>query len=143
MTPVLIVDDEDPIRLLVGRWLTEAGYPCSEADSADAALTSMAANAAPVVFCDVQMPGHDGLWLTRQLRATYPTTAVILATGVETVPPRVSMQSGVLAYLVKPFRRDALLEALRQALEWHESAAASGPSALDSKQFDDWLSSFE
>jgi FixJ family two-component response regulator len=57
--------------------------------------------------------------------------AVILATGVSTVPPRVSMQSGVLAYLVKPFTRADALQALRQALEWHAKTVASGPNPHD------------
>ena len=52
---------------------------------------------AAVVFCDIQMPGHDGIWLTAELRKLYRKTAVVLATGVSTVAPGVSMQSGVLA----------------------------------------------
>jgi FixJ family two-component response regulator len=103
----------------------------------------MVASPADVVFCDVQMPGHDGLWLTRQLRAQYPSTAVILATGVTTVPPNVSMQSGVLAYLVKPFRRAALLESLEQALKWHHEAARGGAPAHDADVLDRWLESLE
>ena len=143
MTPVLIVDDEPSIRHLVGRWLGDGGYACAEADSADAALAAMAATPAVVVFCDVQMPGHDGLWLTRQLRAQYPTTSVVLATGVTNVPPSVSMQSGVLAYLVKPFRRDTLLEALQQALRWHEAAVHAGLKDHDSDKLDQWLNTLE
>ena len=142
MRPVLIVDDEPSIRHLVGRWLSDAGYAKTEAESADAAMASMAENPASVVFCDVQMPGHDGLWLTRQLRTQYPTTAVVLATGVTSVPPSVSMQSGVLAYLVKPFRRATLLEALEQALKWHEQASA-GQQPPDPKGLDHWLNALE
>ena len=82
MPSVLLVDDESAIRQLVGRWLSDAGISYGEAEDADAALRAMSASPAAVVFCDVQMPGHDGLWLTRQLRAQYPTAAIILATGV-------------------------------------------------------------
>jgi putative two-component system response regulator len=143
MASVLIVDDERPIRQLVGRWLRDAGYTFREAEHSEAAIAAMAAEPAAVVFCDIQMPGHDGLWLTRQLRQQYPMTAVVLATGVTTVPPNVSMQSGVLAYLVKPFRRETLLSALAQALRWHEEAAAAGPTAHDAGQLDQWLASLD
>ena len=140
MPSILIVDDERSIRQLVGRWLGDADYTFREAENADAALAVMAESPASVVFCDVQMPGHDGLWLTRQLRAQYPNTAVVLATGVTTVPPDVSMQSGVLAYLVKPFRRETLLSALEEALQWHEQAVASGArSAEDPAILEEWL----
>jgi DNA-binding NtrC family response regulator len=143
MDSVLIVDDEQPIRHLVGRWLGDAGYEFAEAENADAALAAMAVRQSAVVFCDVQMPGHDGIWLTRQLRAQYPTSAVVLATGVTTVPPNVSMQSGVLAYLVKPFRRETLLDALLQALTWHHDAVKSGGKSQDAAQLDAWLDTLE
>lgn len=143
MASVLIVDDEQPIRHLVGRWLGDAGYEFAEAEDADAALAAMIVKPAAVAFCDVQMPGHDGIWLTRQLRANYPTTAVVLATGVTTVPPNVSMQSGVLAYLVKPFRRETLLDALLQALAWHNEAVSSGAGAPDTSVLDKWLESLD
>jgi DNA-binding NtrC family response regulator len=143
MASVLIVDDEQPIRHLVGRWLSDAGYEFAEAENAEAALTAMEAREAAVAFCDVQMPGHDGIWLTKQLRAKYPTTAVVLATGVTTVPPNVSMQSGVLAYLVKPFRRETLLDALLQALSWHRDAKSGIAKPTDAVVLDEWLDSLE
>lgn len=143
MGPILVVDDEPSIRHLVGRWLVDAGYVFAEAETADGALAAMAGDPAPVVFCDVRMPGRDGLWLTRELRARYPTTAVVLATGVATVPPNVSMQSGVLAYLVKPFRREMVLDALDQALKWHEQAAAAGGAQQDPATLERWLDSLE
>ena len=143
MAFVLIVDDEQPIRHLMGRWLGDAGYEFGEAENAEAALAAMAAKPAAVAFCDIQMPGHDGIWLTKQLRMQYPTTAVVLATGVTTVPPNVSMQSGVLAYLVKPFRRETLLDALLQALTWHNDAVTAGAKPQDASSLDSWLDSLE
>jgi DNA-binding NtrC family response regulator len=143
MPKVLVVDDEPSIRQLVGRWLGDAGHDYAAAESADAALAAMETSPAAVVFCDVQMPGHDGIWLTRQLRALYPTTAVVLATGVTTVPPNVSMQSGVLAYLVKPFRRETLLDALVTGLKWHREASDAGIKRHDPDVLDKWLDSLE
>jgi FixJ family two-component response regulator len=53
------------------------------------------------------------------------------------------MQSGVLAYLVKPFRRETLLDALLQALTWHNEAVASGAKPQDASSLDSWLDSLE
>ena len=55
------------------------------------------------------------------------------------------MRSGVMAYLVKPFRRDGLLEALGQGLSWHEQAAAAGIAIRpeDPAVLDDWLNGLE
>lgn len=144
MARVLIVDDEFPVRQLIARMTAPFGHEIAEADNAEAALVAMAATPADVVFCDVQMPGKDGRWLTGEICRLYPTTAVILATGVSTVAPSVSMQSGVLAYLIKPFSRQALLDALARALDWRATATASPPAARDSgAKMTAWLTSLE
>jgi FixJ family two-component response regulator len=71
------------------------------------------------------MPRRDGLWLTAELRKRYLTTAIVLATQVSTVAPQISMQAGVLAYLVKPFRQESVIHALEAALAWHTDMRSS------------------
>jgi DNA-binding NtrC family response regulator len=140
LAKVLIVDDEPRVRELMHRQLEGAGHELVDAEDADAALAAMAATPCDVVFCDIQMPGRDGLWLTGELRRLYPLSAVVLATGVSSVPPRVSMQAGVLAYLVKPFTRQALLESLSTAIRWVEDARTHGAKAEDQgAALTDWL----
>jgi DNA-binding NtrC family response regulator len=145
MALVMIVDDEVHVRQILKRWIGGAGYDLVEAESAANALEVMAATPADVVFCDVQMPGgHDGLWLTGELRRRYPLAAVVLATGVSTVPPNISMQAGVLAYLVKPFQRTALLAALETAIAWNTKTRASGAKPEDTGDLlTTWLASLE
>jgi DNA-binding NtrC family response regulator len=144
MALILIVDDEHSVRQVLARWIQGAEYEILEAESADAALQVMEKQPAAVVFCDIQMPGHDGLWLTAELRKRYRKTAVVLATGVSTVAPGVSMQSGVLAYLVKPLRHDPVIEALKVALAWHTETVATGPRLEDTpERLQKWLDSLE
>jgi DNA-binding NtrC family response regulator len=143
MAPILVVDDEAQVREFVCRWLTAAGYECVEAESALTALQSMDKSVAPVVLTDIQMPGEDGLWLTRELRASFPTTAVILATGVSTVPPAISMQFGVMAYIVKPLQREKVLAAVKQAVAWHEDAVKNGVTSPDADVLGKWLDSLD
>jgi CheY-like chemotaxis protein len=122
MALVLIVDDDASVRQVLARRITSAGHEVREAESSAAALADAENHEPAVVFCDVQMPGRDGVWLTGELRQRYPATAVVLVTVLSTVAPRVSMQAGVAAYLVKPFTSAALLEALSLALQWHFEA---------------------
>ncbi len=145
MSLVLIVDDDADVRRILKRWIGAAGHDLAEADSAAAALEVSARRPADVVFCDVQMPGdHDGLWLTGELRRRYPASSVVLATGVSTVPSRISLQAGVLGYLVKPFERERLLEALETAIRWHEDTKVSGPRSEDTgDRLTAWLESLE
>ena len=136
---VLIVDDERPMRELLARWLVPEGYQVTEADSAEAAMTLLASQPIAVALCDRSMPGHDGIWLVEQIRAKFPTVALILATADDAVPPRVSLQPGVVGYLVKPFKQPLVLDAVRDAIAWHRTAAASPKRAGRGEVTDDWL----
>lgn len=144
MALILTVDDESSVRRILTRWIEGAGHKTLEAESADAALEVLESHPAAVVFSDIQMPRRDGLWLTAEVRRRYPTTAVILATSVTSVAPQVSMQVGVLAYLVKPFNQKAVLDALAIALAWHTETVAAGPRSEDTDDaLQQWLASLE
>jgi len=123
---VLVVDDEPGVRHLMRRWLESRGYLVTVAEGADPALELLAAAPMAVALCDLRMPGHDGLWLTDQLRREHPETAVIIATGLNDVGSAVeSLRQGVVDYLSKPFERDRLCEAVSRGVEWHRSACDS------------------
>ncbi len=142
MSSVLIVDDESGIRELLARWTSAAGYSISEAPDAETALAQMSREAADVVLCDIEMPGHGGLWLAEQLRERYPNTAIVLATAVDSVPPTTSFKPGIVEYLVKPFARDLVLNAVSQGLAWRAAAIARGPATpADPDAVAKWLDS--
>ena len=123
MASVLIVDDEPGVRTLMARWVESIGYPATAAENAEHALAEMSAEPAAVAVCDIRMPGHDGFWLAGQLRQRYPGTAVIMATGALELDPAVtSLRAGVVDYLIKPFGRDQLRQAVQRGLEWHHAA---------------------
>ena len=136
---VLVVDDEAPIREFLTRWLRASKYDTMEASNADAALTVIGEREPDVVLCDVNMPGHDGLWLMEQIRRRFPRVAIVLATANDEVPPAISMRRGVVDFLVKPFERRAVLAAVSEALKWRETVAAVpvAPGAQDA--LDEWL----
>ncbi len=112
---VLVVDDEPVVREFLKRCLVGWGYSVNQAVSAAEALEFMTAQPASVVLCDIRMPDHDGLWLTEQLRARWPDTAVIMTTAtddVETIAK--SRELGAVDYLTKPINREQLLQAVRR-----------------------------
>jgi CheY-like chemotaxis protein len=113
---VLIVDDEEGIRRLLGHWVESLGYTVQSAGDADEALQMMQATSIDAAICDIRMPGHDGLWLIDQLRASHPATAIVIATGRTDMDPFVTLRSGVAGYLIKPFRVEELRQALEHAL---------------------------
>ena len=140
MSLVLIVDDQPAIRELLTSWISREGYQTAQAADAEAALDEMILRPAEVVFCDVQMPGQGGFWLAERLRERFPETAIILATGDGNIPPVISMQTGVVEYLLKPFSREAVLKAVRLGLEWHLMSTAVRAKANDrTDSIETWL----
>jgi CheY-like chemotaxis protein len=116
MLQVMIVDDEESIRALLSRWLIGWGYTPRLAASANDALEQLAAAPASIVLCDVMMPVHDGLWLAEQIRARWPQTTLIMASGAQDMQTvTTSRRHGAVDYVTKPFGREMVLQALRRA----------------------------
>ena len=143
MALVLTVDDEGHVRRLLGHLIREGGHEVLEAGDAEAALKVMEKTPADVVFVDIQMPGHDGRWLTVELRKRYPQTAVVLATSVKDLEPTITLRFGVLSYLTKPFNHDSVRKALEMAIIWHNEAATVGPQMIEQIRLEEWLDSLE
>jgi DNA-binding NtrC family response regulator len=114
---VLVVDDDEPTCQLLADWIRHLGFHVMTALNAQRALTMMRAHPAEVVFCDIVMPGRNGIWLIDQLRQQFPGTAVVIATGLTKMDPAVTLAPSVTAYLVKPFDLDAVASALGSAFD--------------------------
>lgn len=123
---VLVLDDEAPIRRLLQNWVEAEGASVLEAGTSEQALAAVEAGAAPAVaLCDIRLPGKDGLWFAARLREKHPDTAVVMITGVNQFDAAItSLHAGVVDYLVKPFTRERLVEALQRALFVHRSRLA-------------------
>jgi response regulator RpfG family c-di-GMP phosphodiesterase len=123
---VLIVDDEEPLRKLLKHWVEAEGATVIEAGTAEEGLAFSQSGEAPAVaLCDICLPGQDGLWLAEQLHRGFPDTVVLMTTGVLEFGAAVhSLQSGVVDYLVKPFTRERLTEAVNRAFLAHKSRRA-------------------
>jgi YD repeat-containing protein len=121
---ILVVDDEPGFRDLLTRILEPAGYEVRTATNAHEALRSIAETPPAVAICDIHMPGPTGIWLASQIREQSPTTAMVLATSDSSVPPTESMRRGIVAYILKPYGRQAVLAAVADAFRWWASESA-------------------
>jgi len=126
MHSVLVVDDDISLRPMLAAWVNRFGYCAFEADCAETALDRLDESATDIALCDVNMPGHDGVWLAAQIRRRCPTTAVIMATSVDDVDVAVStLKNDVVDYILKPFDSARLGEALSLGLEWHRACVSN------------------
>lgn len=118
MHAVVVVDDEQAVRTLAVRWLEAGGYAVRSAASAEAGMALIQAEAPAVLVCDVQMPGFDGLWLVHQVRRHFSGIAIVMATGGHDLEAAAAtMRLGVSDYILKPFTRARLLDAVAAAMQ--------------------------
>jgi len=116
-TRILVVDDDDAVRDVIGVLLKEEGYYPTMVDGAEAALAAARKEEFPLVISDMKMPGKGGDWLLEQLRETRPDTAVIMLTAFGDTEAAVEcLRKGATDYLLKPPKVTDLIRAIERAL---------------------------
>ncbi len=120
-TTVYVVDDEENVLNVTERMLVSAGYEVRQFTSAQALLDCPTLCLAACLILDVKLPDLDGLELQRRLAAERSSPPVVFITGYGDIPMTVkAMQQGAVDFLQKPFGKDELLLAVRNAVEKHE-----------------------
>jgi putative two-component system response regulator len=114
---ILVVDDEETIRLALGRFLRARGYEVHAVAAGQAALDAIAPGAYALMLCDVRMPGLSGLDVVPRARQLDPDLAVVMLSAVNDAPTaRNALTQGAADYLVKPVELAVLLQAVEKAL---------------------------
>jgi YD repeat-containing protein len=119
MAHVLVVDDEAGFRDVLKRILVSAGYEVQVAIDVQDALRSIRESQPGIIFCDIHMPGRDGLALADEVRKLPTPMPMILCTSDDTIPPTETLRDGIVAYVIKPFRRRHSRGAPGDAAEWY------------------------
>jgi putative nucleotidyltransferase with HDIG domain len=127
MHSVLVVDDDETLRGVIAAWVESAGFHARQAADAEEALQLLDAESVSIAVCDVNMPGWSGVWLAEQIRDRFPQTAIIMATAARDVETAIaSLRNQVVDYILKPFDRERLAEALALGRDWHSASASIG-----------------
>ena len=122
---VLVAEDETIIRLDLRALLERAGFEvCAEARDGEEAVALARTSLPDVAVLDVKMPNLDGIEAARRILEERPIPIVMLtAYGQDELVQRAA-EAGVFGYLVKPFREQDLLPAIRTARARHEELVA-------------------
>jgi len=114
---VLVVDDEPGMQMALKTNFQREGWDVDVAGGGREALRKLQTQHFPLVVTDVRMPDGDGLHLMRSLRASHPSTAVIVLTAFGSVPEAVqAMRGGACDYLTKPISFEELQSAVERVL---------------------------
>lgn len=122
---ILLVEDEEPVRRLALKALTQEGYRVTAAADAETALGIFLedADGFDLVFSDVVLPGKDGVWLMESVLELKPGTPVVLASGYNNA--RLRPEDHRYAFMPKPYKVSELLGLLQKTLGNHPGTFVS------------------
>jgi len=117
-TRLLVVDDEQSIRRLCMTIGNTLGYVCMEAESAEAALGRLEADAPDLILTDLKLPAMSGVELMKQTKKLLPYTEIAIMTGHGSIESAVdAMKLGAYDYIEKPFRVEKMRLLLQRMAE--------------------------
>ena len=117
---ILIIDDDESVRKVIGYMLEEAGYDVVRAASADEGLRAIAERRPDLVLSDIKMPKKDGIELLAEVKRLDPSLPVVILTAFASVETAVeAMKRGASDYLTKPISRDDLHLTVAKTLKLH------------------------
>lgn len=137
---LLLVDDDPGLLKLLGLRLTSEGYSVVTAESGAEGLRVLNREKVDLVISDLRMDEMDGMQLFAEIQKVQPGMPVIILTAHGSIPDAVAAtQQGVFSFLTKPVDKDALYQAIDDALEqsapatderWREAIVTRSPLML-------------
>jgi len=130
---VLVVDDEEPIRNALRKYLKQQQFEVYTAGSAEEALQQLRLHKVALMLSDIRMPGTSGVDLVPQALEIEPDLAILMLTAVnDATSAALCMQRGALDYLTKPIELADLGRAVQRALKRREMH-------LENRHLNQWL----
>ena len=115
---VFVVDDDLSMRRSLANLLRSVGFRVESFTTAQEYLESAPVEAPGCLVLDVRLPGMSGLDLQREIARSRKPTPIVFITGHGDVPMAVqAMKDGAIEFLMKPFREQDLLDAIRRAID--------------------------
>jgi putative nucleotidyltransferase with HDIG domain len=130
---VLVVDDEEPIRNALRKFLKQQQFEVFAAGSAEEALQQLRLHKVALMLSDIRMPGTSGVDLVPQALEIEPDLAILMLTAVnDATSAALCMQRGAMDYLTKPIELADLGRAVHRAIKRREML-------LENRHLNEWL----
>jgi DNA-binding NtrC family response regulator len=137
---ILIIDDEEPLRKLVGRIIGLEGFRVYEAGTLRAGFDTLTREEIDVVLCDVKLPDGNGVDFVKHAKTKFPLVEIILLTAYGNIADGVqAIKNGAFDYIIKGNDNDRIVPLLYQATDKvkHQRKSAVKIKEKDTHSFDD------
>jgi DNA-binding NarL/FixJ family response regulator len=115
---VLIVDDEESIRVSLKRMIEKANYQVETADNGSMALKKLATHHYDLVLTDIKMDDISGIKLLQNIKIKYLNVLVVLMTGYASIDTAIAaLRSGATDYIIKPCSKKKILSSIENAIK--------------------------
>jgi DNA-binding response OmpR family regulator len=131
----LVVDDDQGLRELLERYLTEQGFRVTAVADGAAMKHALAAQVPDLIILDLMLPGEDGLSLAREVRRGQDIPIIMLSARGEEIDRIVGLEVGADDYLPKPCNPRELLARIRAVLRRRAAAPAAADTSADVRTF--------
>jgi len=112
---IMIIDDEESMRIACAQTLAAEGYRTREAPGGEQGLALCAREAFDTVLLDLRMPGMPGMEVLKKIKELYPATPVVVITGYGTIDVAVeAMKLGAADFIAKPFTPETLTSTIER-----------------------------
>ena len=113
---ILIVDDEESIRVSLEFLLKQENYKINTAKNGNLALKLLSENNYDYVLSDIIMEGMSGVELLKEIKEKYPKTLVLLMTGYSSLDSAIAaLRLGASDYLIKPCSKENILSSIKNS----------------------------
>ncbi len=118
MAKILIIDDDDQLRISFSKLLTEENYDVVSAASGEAGIEIVSTTSLDLVILDVRLPGMNGLETFQEIKKLDATLPTIIVTAFGTTDTAIeATKAGAFDYLLKPFDIPEMLNLITQAID--------------------------
>lgn len=130
---LLVVDDDHELRETIREYFEFCGFTVYAVADGEGMRKVLAQSPIDIVLMDVNLPGEDGLTLTRELRASHDVGIVMLTAAGQTVDRIVGLEVGADDYVVKPFDPREILARVKSVLRRVRERPAAPKAAAEVK----------
>jgi len=132
---LLVVDDEESLRITTAAIFEKEGYIVDTASSGDEAIDLLSKTDYDLVLTDLHMEGGDGLSVLNQIRRQAPLTISVVLTGFASVESAIAaLQEGAYDYLIKPCDIESMKHTIRRGVEHRRLMLAEQKARADLQQ---------